>query len=134
MNEIVEYHNDLHKLSLAKFSELEQNLLFGVLVKCREQAKGVELELKADDLMRFINQRKNTTKQDLLDIAVNLRENFFKLDFSRVKQKTETKEICDEYYNLFSFFKIYYYEKDETHQILRRLFYPRLAFFSILPC
>ena len=34
MNEIVEYHNDLHKLSLAKFSELEQNLLFGVLVKC----------------------------------------------------------------------------------------------------
>ena len=116
MNEIVEYHNDLHKLSLAKFSELEQNLLFGVLVKCREQAKGVELELKADDLMRFINQRKNTTKQDLLDIAVNLRENFFKLDFSRVKQKTETKEICDEYYNLFSFFKIYYYEKDETHQ------------------
>lgn len=116
MNEIVKYSNDLHKLSLAKFSELEQNLLFGVLVKCREQAKGVELELKADDLMRFINQRKNTTKQDLLDIAVNLRENFFKLDFSRLKQKTETKEICDEYYNLFSFFKIYYYEKDKDHK------------------
>lgn len=116
MNEIVKYSNDLHKLSLAKFGELEQNLLFGVLVKCREQAKGVELELKADDLMRFINQRKNTTKQDLLDIAVNLRENFFKLDFSRLKQKTETKEICDEYYNLFSFFKIYYYEKDKDHK------------------
>ena len=116
MNEIVKYSNDLHKLSLAKFSELEQNLLFGVLVKCREQAKGVELELKADDLMRFINQRKNTTKQDLLNIAVSLRENFFKLDFSRLKQKTETKEICDEYYNLFSFFKIYYYEKDKDHK------------------
>ena len=116
MNEIVKYNNDLHKLSLAKFTELEQNLLFGVLVKCREQNSGVEIELKADDLMGFINQRKNTTKQDLLDIAVKLRENFFKLDFSRLKQKTETNEICDEYYNLFSFFKIYYYEKNETHQ------------------
>ena len=116
MNEIVKYGNDLHKLSLAKFSELEQNLLFGVLVKCREQKGNIEIELKADDLMRFINQRKNTTKQDLLNIAVNLRENFFKLDFSRLRQKTESKEICDEYYNLFSFFKIYYYEKDESHQ------------------
>lgn len=37
MNEIVKYSNDLHKLSLAKFSELEQNLLFGVLVKYKEQ-------------------------------------------------------------------------------------------------
>ena len=116
MNEIVKYHNDLHKLSMGSFTELEQNLLFGVLVKCREQKSGVEVELKADDLMRFINQRKNTTKQDLLNIAVNLRENFFKLDFSRLRQKTETQEICDEYYNLFSFFKIYYYEKDESHQ------------------
>ena len=81
MNEIVEYHNDLHKLSMGSFTELEQNLLFGVLVKCREQKSGVEIELKADDLMRFINQRKNTTKQDLLNIALNLYDNFFKLDF-----------------------------------------------------
>ena len=37
MNEIVEYHNDFHKLSLGNFSELEQNLLMGVLVNCRNQ-------------------------------------------------------------------------------------------------
>ena len=113
MNEIVKYSNDLHKLSLAKFSELEQNLLFGVLVKCREQAKGVELELKADDLMRFINQHSNTTKQNLLDIVMNLYNNFFKLHFEVIKKQGNL--TCLSYYNLFSFFKIYY-EKNKTHQ------------------
>ena len=105
MNEIVEYHNDLHKLSMGSFTELEQNLLFGVLVKCREQKSGVEIELKADDLMRFINQRKNTTKQDLLNIALNLYDNFFKLDFKIIKKQGNLERRS--YYNLFSKFDIY---------------------------
>ena len=105
MNEIVKYHNDLHKLSMGSFTELEQNLLFGVLVKCREQKSGVEVELKADDLMRFINQRKNTTKQDLLNIALNLYDNFFKLDFKIIKKQGNLERRS--YYNLFSKFDIY---------------------------
>ena len=105
MNEIVEYHNDLHKLSMGSFTELEQNLLFGVIVKCREQKSGVEIELKADDLMRFINQRKNTTKQDLLNIALNLYDNFFKLDFKIIKKQGNLERRS--YYNLFSKFDIY---------------------------
>ena len=111
MNEIVTYHNDLHKLSMGRFTELEQNLLFSILVKCREQPENIEIELKADELMSFINQRKNTTKNDLLNIISNLRDNFFKLDFKVIKQHPETQETSDEYYNLFSYFKIFYYPK-----------------------
>ncbi|MCI7587610.1 MAG: hypothetical protein MSS71_07145 [Campylobacter sp.] len=109
MKEVVE----LNKLSITSFTKLEQKLLFSVLVKCREQAKGVELELKADDLMRFINQHSNTTKQNLLDIVMNLYNNFFKLHFEVIKKQGNL--TCLSYYNLFSFFKIYY-EKNKTHQ------------------
>lgn len=113
MNEIVKYHNDLHKLSMGRFTELEQNLLFSILVKCREQQDNIEIELKADELMSFVNQRKNTTKNDLLNIISNLRDNFFKLDFKVIKQHPETQEVSDEYYNLFSYFKIFYYPKSK---------------------
>ena len=104
---------ELNKLSITSFTKLEQKLLFGVLVKCREQKGGVEIELKADDLMHFINQHGNTTKQNLLDIVMNLYNNFFKLHFKVIKEQGNLK--CEAYYNLFSFFKIYY-EKNKTHQ------------------
>ena len=117
MNEIVEYHNDLHKLSMGSFTELEQNLLFGVLVKCREQKSGVEIELKADDLMRFINQRKNTTKQDLLNIALNLYDNIFKLDNKIIKKQGNLERRS--YYNLFSKFDIYINNNNKKCQVAK---------------
>ena len=104
MNEIVEYHNDFHKLSLGNFSELEQNLLMGVLVNCRNQGDKI-IEMCYDDVLHYVDKRKNITKKELLDIIINLRTNFFKLDFKVIKKQGNLK--CEAYYNLFSKFEIY---------------------------
>ena len=104
MNEIVEYHNDFHKLSLGNFSELEQNLLMGVLVNCRNQGDKI-IKMCYDDVLHYVDKRKNITKKELLDIIINLRTNFFKLDFKVIKKQGNLK--CEAYYNLFSKFEIY---------------------------
>lgn len=104
MNEIVEYHNDFYKLSLGNFSELEQNLLMGVLVNCRNQGDKI-IKMCYDDVLHYVDKRKNITKKELLDIIINLRTNFFKLDFKVIKKQGNLK--CEAYYNLFSKFEIY---------------------------
>ena len=103
MNEIVEYHNDFHKLSLGNFSELEQNLLMGVLVNCRNQGDKI-IKMCYDDVLHYVDKRKNITKKELLDIIRNLRTNFFKLDFKVIRKQGNLK--YEDYYNLFSKFEI----------------------------
>ena len=110
MNEIVKHHNDFNKLSLANFSELEQNLLFGILTNCQNKSI-VDIEIQADDLKRFVD-RKNATQEQLFKLVDDLATNFFKLDFTRIKEcpdGSKEKEI----YNLFSRFTMKYYGKND---------------------
>ena len=118
MNEIVEYHNDFNKLSLGNFSELEQNLLMAVLVNCRNQGNKI-IKMSYDDVLHYVDRRKNITKKELLDIVTNLRTNFFKLDFKVIKKQGHLK--CEAYYNLFSKFEIYINELEQqfSHLILK---------------
>lgn len=104
MNEIVEYHNDFNKLSFGNFSELEQNLLMAILVNCRNQGDTI-IKMGYDDVLHYVDKRKNITKKELLDIVINLSTNFFKLDFKVIKKQGNLK--CEAYYNLFSKFEIY---------------------------
>ena len=111
MNEIVKHHNDFNKLSLANFSELEQNLLFGILTNCQNKSI-VDIEIQADDLKRFVD-RKNATQEQLFQLIDNLSTNFFKLDFTRIKtHENGLKE--KEIYNLFSRFTICYYGREQN--------------------
>ena len=118
MDEIVEYHNDFNKLSLGNFSELEQNLLMAVLVNCRNQGDKI-IKMSYDDVLHYVDRRKNITKKELLDIVTNLRTNFFKLDFKVIKKQGHLK--CEAYYNLFSKFEIYTNELDQqfSHLIFK---------------
>ena len=84
MNEIVKHHNDFNKLSLGNFSELEQNLLFGILTNCQNKSI-VDIEIQADDLKRFVD-RTNATQEQLFKLVDDLATNFFKLDFTRIKE------------------------------------------------
>ena len=113
MNEIVEYHNDFNKLSLGSFSELEQNLLMAVLVNCRNQGDKI-IKMSYDDVLHYVDRRKNITKKELLDIVVNLGTNFFKLDFKVIKKQGNLK--CEAYYNLFSKFEIYMNETENIEE------------------
>ena len=110
MNEIVRHHNDFYKLNITEFKELEQNLLFGILVNCRDK-QSVDIEIQADDLKRFVD-RTNATQEQLFKLVDDLATKFFKLDFTRIKEcpdGSKEKEI----YNLFSRFTIKYYGKND---------------------
>ena len=110
MNEIVRHHNDFYKLNITEFKELEQNLLFGILVNCRDK-QSVDFEIQADDLKRFVD-RTNATQEQLFKLVDDLATKFFKLDFTRIKEcpdGSKEKEI----YNLFSRFTIKYYGKND---------------------
>lgn len=108
MNEIVRHHNDFYKLNIAEFKELEQNLLFGILVNCRDK-QSVDFELSSDELKCFVDRR-NATQEQLFRLVDDLSNKFFKLDFTRIKEcedGSKEKEI----YNLFSRFTIKYFGK-----------------------
>ena len=104
MTEIVKYSNDLHKLKIGNFGEMEQNLLFGILANCRD--KYDEFVMTLAELNEFSPSRKYTANE-MLQKALNLRESIFKLDFSVIKSKDENYHEQD-IYNLFSRFTICY--------------------------
>ena len=104
MTEIVKYSNDLHKLKIGNFGEMEQNLLFGILANCRN--KYDEFVMTLAELNEFSPSRKYTANE-MLQKALSLRESIFKLDFSVIKSKDENYHEQD-IYNLFSRFTICY--------------------------
>ena len=115
MQEIVKYHNDLNKIKLPNFTELEQNLLFGMLVKIKNNS---ECEFSANELRNFVSD-KNPTNAELFNYANTLGEKFFKADFTEIRKINE-KESVKTTYNLFKEYKIFYLEY-EQEKILTRI-------------
>ena len=115
MQEIVKYHNDLNKIKLPNFTELEQNLLFGMLVKIKNNS---ECEFSANELRNFVSD-KNPTNAELFNYANTLGDKFFKADFTEIRKINE-KESVKTIYNLFKEYKIFYLEY-EQEKILTRI-------------
>ena len=115
MQDIVKYHNDLNKIKLPNFTELEQNLLFGMLVKIKNNS---ECEFSANELRNFVSD-KNPTNAELFNYANTLGDKFFKADFTEIRKINE-KESVKTIYNLFKEYKIFYLEY-EQEKILTRI-------------
>ena len=115
--EVVKYHNDFNKVGLGSFNELEQNLLFGILVECRNK-QDIEFELSADDLARFVKVRRNVTNDELFKMACDLSKNFLKLDFRVVKR--DGNRICRGFFNLFETLLVCSIEQD-NYEILEKI-------------
>ena len=115
--EVVKYHNDFNKVSLGAFNELEQNLLFGILIECRNK-QDIEFELSADDLARFVKVRSNVTNDELFKMACDLSKNFLKLDFRVVKR--DGNRICRGFFNLFETLLVCSIECD-NYEILEKI-------------
>lgn len=116
-SEVVKYHNDFNKVGLGAFNELEQNLLFGILVECRNK-QDTELEFSSDDLARFVKVRRNVTNDELFKMACDLSKNFLKLDFRAVKR--DGNRICRGFFNLFETLLVCSIEHD-NHEILEKI-------------
>lgn len=111
MNKIVKYHNDLNKINLPRFNELQNNLLFGIIQKVCD--KGNEkIEFKAHELNEFVKDKKYTNKE-LFNEICHLRSNFFKADFTILVKGKEINEVGIETINLFKTFAIYYVETEK---------------------
>lgn len=86
MQDIVKYHNDFNKIKLPSFSELEQNLLFGIIARIRDKPAGEVIEISAQELNEFVKER-NYTNKELFEVMTSLRKNFFKADFTIIEKE-----------------------------------------------
>ena len=86
MKEIVKYHNDFNKIRLPSFTELEQNLLFGIISKDKENTEEY-IFIETQEIKKWIGKdRKDLTDYGLYKTLKNLRNNFFKADFTIIRK------------------------------------------------
>ena len=103
MQEIVKYHNDLNKIKLPKFTEIEQDLLMGILVQVKNGNN--KIELYPQD---FKFTKKNYTDKELGHILYTLRNKLFKADFMILVEDKKRGLVGEEYVNLFKKFVLWY--------------------------
>lgn len=112
---VVKYHNDFNKISLGRFNEIEQNLLFGILVKCKNK-QDIEMEFSLNDLISLVGNRSNLTNDEIRKMAMNLADNFIKLDFRAIKE-IEQGQTIHGFFNLFSHILVYVDKNDNLDKI-----------------
>lgn len=115
MNEIVKYHNDFNKIKLPSFTEQEQNLLYGILTRIKDNETNT-IKFLPSELMEFTTQ--NYTNKELGDILYILRDKFFKADFMILIEDKEREMIGKEWINLFETFKLWYPKGDKEYNHL----------------
>ena len=115
-NEIVKYHNDLNKIRLPSFTELEQNLLFSLILKIKEQ-KEKSFYFGNSEIRDMIEEKYRYNNNEIVRLCKSLKEKFFKADFTIITKETLNvnntfKEVlAEKTINLFTEFSIYY-DKD----------------------
>ncbi|HEF2071637.1 TPA: replication initiation protein [Campylobacter coli] len=115
MSDIVKYHNDFNKIKLPSFTEQEQNLLYGILTRIKDNETNT-IKFLPSELMEFTTQ--NYTNKELGDILYILRDKFFKADFMILIEDKEREMIGKEWINLFETFKLWYSKGDKEYNHL----------------
>ncbi|HED6865807.1 TPA: replication initiation protein [Campylobacter jejuni] len=108
MSDIVKYHNDFNKIKLPSFTEIEQDLLCGLMVKLKEEKNKVTFY--PSDLRNIL--KSSYDNESLLKFTSSLKEKFFKADFTIIERTTRgDKEVeAHRTINLFTEFAIYVYK------------------------
>ncbi|EKE4132551.1 replication initiation protein, partial [Campylobacter coli] len=107
MSEIVKYHNDFNKIQLPSFTEIEQDLLCGLMVKLKEE-KG-KVTFYPWDLRNIL--KSSYDNNSLMEFASSLKRKFFKADFTIIEKTTRGEKEVEAHktINLFTEFAIYVY-------------------------
>ncbi|WP_181566393.1 replication initiation protein [Helicobacter monodelphidis] len=111
MNEVVKYHNDFNKLNLNGFSELQQNILFGLIFAIKDKKETIMLDY--GQIKEFTKNSK-LTGQELWKQAQELEKNLSKLDFTIIKPCEDSKIFERATYNLFKKFSLFYSTSDNN--------------------
>ena len=99
MQEIVKYHNDLNKVRIPNFNELQQNIFFGLIARLKGNSD--EVLFTAQELNEFVKDKKYTNKELFLEVN-KLKENLFKADFTSILKNKNSLDIG--YHNIFKSF------------------------------
>ncbi|ELU5076016.1 replication initiation protein [Campylobacter jejuni] len=116
MSDIVKYHNDFNKIKLPSFTEIEQDLLCGLMVKLKEEKNKVTFY--PSDLRNIL--KSSYDNKSLLEFSSSLKEKFFKADFTIIEKTTlkngnkEKKVTAHRTINLFTEFVVYIFENEDT--------------------
>lgn len=115
MQEIVKYHNNFNKIKLPAFTELEQNLLFTIIAKIREQQEiyarceivndPISIRLLPKDLQSFC-KNSNLSNRETTEILESFEKKFFQADFTIIVKDKERNLIGKRRAHLFNEFTI----------------------------
>ncbi|RTJ25899.1 replication initiation protein, partial [Campylobacter jejuni] len=114
MSDIVKYHNDFNKIKLPSFTEIEQDLLCGLMVKLKEEKNKVTFY--PSDLRNIL--KSSYDNKSLLEFSFSLREKFFKADFTIIEKNVKDEKELTAYrtINLFTEFAIYVFENEDIEK------------------
>ncbi|EAK9947042.1 replication initiation protein [Campylobacter lari] len=126
MSDIVKYHNDFNKIKLPSFTEVEQDLLCGLMVKLKEQKSKVVFY--PSDLRSIL--KSSYDNESLLNFSSSLKEKFFKADFTIIEKTTRgNKEVeAHRTINLFTEFAIYVYKNSKELESIEIQVNPRFDY------
>ena len=99
MQEIVKYHNDLNKVRIPNFNELQQNIFFGLIARLKGNSD--EVLFTAQELNEFVKDKKYTNKELFLEVN-KLKDNLLKADFTSILKNKNSLDIG--YHNIFKSF------------------------------
>lgn len=112
MQDIVKYHNNLNKIKLPAFTELEQNLLFTIIARIREWQNNETTKdldfvmLFPKDLQPFCKDS-NLSNREMTEILDSFEKKFFQADFTIIVKDEERQLIGKRKAHLFDEFTIY---------------------------
>lgn len=126
MSEIVKYHNDFNKIQLPSFTEIEQDLLCGLMVKLKEE-KG-KVTFYPWDLRNIL--KSSYDNNSLMEFVSSLKRKFFKADFTIIEKTTRGEKEVEAYktINLFTEFAIYVYESSKDLESIEIQVNPRFEY------
>lgn len=108
-NEICRYHNDLNKVKLPQFNELQLNLFYHLIHKMRHKKQGELVEFSSDEIQKMLGQQTyRFNNAEILEITKSLFMRLFQANFKRIYPTSE------EYINIFKIMKIEYDDKENT--------------------
>lgn len=126
MNDIVKYHNDFNKIKLPSFTEIEQDLLCGLMVKLKEEKNKVTFY--PWDLRNIL--KSSYDNNSLMEFVSSLKRKFFKADFTIIEKTTRGEKEVEAHktINLFTEFSIYVYASSKDLESIEIQVNPRFEY------
>lgn len=112
--EICRYHNDLNKIQLPNFSEIQLDIFYSILFKMKGRKQGELVKFDANEVLQMIGGGKGRSKEDLLGTIISLFDKLAKADFKRLIEHKDSGLTERVMLNLFKTEKIFYYTDSLT--------------------